>query len=205
MVEVWVADLEVPAWVEASLSGLLDDDEQARAKAFRFDHLRRRFTVSHAMLRSLLADELDVEPGSLRFTTGEHGKPALAVGGGGIEFNLSHSGERALVAVRDDEAVGVDIEQIRPLSHLEGIARRILSDEELAAFMAAPDKAHFVLTAWTAKEAVVKASGDGIIGSLRGLDTSGCAPLDVGDAYVAAVASPGRGWEPVLRDWRPPA
>ncbi|HEV7886783.1 MAG TPA: 4'-phosphopantetheinyl transferase superfamily protein [Acidimicrobiales bacterium] len=203
-VDVWLADLDVPASEESRMWLLLDQAEQERAQQFRLDRLRRRYTVAHAMVRLLLGDRVQADPRVLRFETGEHGKPFLA-GGAGLagdppHFNLSHSGERALVAIRDDGPVGVDIEQVRELSSLRGVAERILAPALLAAFEEAADPTVFVLDQWTRKEAVLKAGGEGITRPLREVDGSGCVALDVGEGYVGALAGPGR-FEVVLKRW----
>ena len=207
MVQIWVADLEVPEWVEAALTSLLDEDEQARSRAFRFDYLRRRFIVSHAMVRSVLGEHLDVPPESLTFVAGRHGKPALAgKHEGAVEFNLSHSGDRALLAVSEDGPVGVDVEQFRALRDANAIAQRILSDEEFEAFRHAVDPTLFVLDHWTRKEAVLKACGDGITRDLRAVDVNQAKRLRVASGYLAAVAAeagpvteaPLERWAPVL-------
>jgi len=201
MVEIWVADLQVPDWVEQALWDFLDDDERRRAKAFRFDHLRRRFTVAHAMLRAVLAERLGVPPQVLQFRTGAHGKPALV--GDEVEFNLSHSGERALVAVSDDGPVGVDIEQFRELRDLPALARRVLSDPEHDSYLRSVDPTTYFLDAWTRKEAAVKACGEGIISDLRAVDVSKAKRLRVADGYLAAVALEGAAPRTTVQRWAP--
>jgi 4'-phosphopantetheinyl transferase len=201
MVELWVADLAVPGWVEQALWEFLDEPEQARAAAFRFDHLRRRFTVSHAMVRAVLGERLDAPPQVLEFTAGPHGKPALAAGG--VEFNLSHSGERALLAVSEDGPVGVDIEQFRTLSNLPAMAQRILSPAEHESYRHAVDPTLFVLDAWTRKEAVLKACGDGITRDLRAVDVAAAKRLRVADGYLAAVALETGRPETRVQRWAP--
>ncbi|MDQ1443913.1 MAG: 4-phosphopantetheinyl transferase [Acidimicrobiaceae bacterium] len=178
-VEVWVADLDVGDAQAWSLESLLTDDERVRADRFAFDHLRRRFVVAHALLRTRL--------GPAPFDVGGHGKPTRA---DGPFFNLSHSGERALLAVCDQAAVGVDVEQVRPLARPDAVAERIMSPAELAGYRAAADPMRFLLEVWTSKEAVVKATGEGITRELRSLTFDGHAlvRLNVGPDYVAALA-----------------
>ena len=120
----------------------------------------------------------------------ERGKPHL-VRDVGIRFNVSHSGALLLVAVADQE-VGVDVQEVRPLHNPEGVARRVLSPREQEA------GADF-FQAWARKEAVLKATGEGIRRGLAEVEV--CPPppnapwwvedLDVGDGYVAAVAGLG--------------
>lgn len=191
VVEVWVADLDVPF---EGLVGLLDEAERERAERFVFEHLRRRFVVAHALVRRVLGD-VDV-------AVGEHGKPMVA-GGGGPHFNLSHSGERAVLAVRDDGPVGVDVEQVRSLARLDAMAERVMSPSEHEEFFRSVDRTRFFFDVWVAKEAVLKATGEGITRPLREVDTGSVrvVPIEVGAGYVGAVASSGDDWEVSLRRW----
>lgn len=204
-VEVWVGDLDVSPAVETSLWPLLDAAEQARAGRFAFERLRRRYTVSHAMVRLLLAERMGVDPAGLRFVAGGHGKPALSADGGPA-FSLSHSGERAVVAMSEGEdvGVGVDVEQVRALADVDAVARRIMSAAELAVYAAAADPTRFVLGVWTRKEAVLKASGEGITRALREVDVSAATAFDVEPGYLGAAALEGGGPPRcTLRAWAP--
>jgi 4'-phosphopantetheinyl transferase len=187
--EVWLADLDVPPEELPALAAVLDDAEHARVERLRFEQLRRRFVVAHALVRLVLQERVG---GEVRFVLGEHGKPALAEGG--VHFNLSHAGGRALLAV-SDQPVGVDIEQLRPLSNLDAMAERVMSPAERCAYEEAADRTQSFFDLWVRKEAVLKATGEGISRDLRALDVATCGlgvvPLDVGDGYAAAVASLG--------------
>lgn len=186
--------------MEAGLRPLLDAEEHARAGRLRFDWLQRRFIVSHAMARLVLADCLGTDPRDLRFDSGPHGKPGLV--NGGVEFNLSHSADRAVLAVSTGGPVGVDVESMRELSHVDQVAERILSAGELEEFGRSDEPHRFVLAKWTCKEAVVKQSGDGITRSLREVDGSVCTSIAVGDGFLGALAADGAAH--VLRTWVPP-
>jgi phosphopantetheinyl transferase len=119
---------------------------------------------------------------------------------GGPHFNLSHSGELALIAVCADAPVGVDLEADRRLRNPPGLARRICTDRELAAVTASPDLNAALLRLWVRKEAVAKAEGGGLSTALSGIDvldplvdargTSWCVHdlAPPGPGYVAAVA-----------------
>ena len=96
-----------------------------------------------------------------------HGKPAVR--GGDLEFSVAHSGDLVAVAVAT-APVGVDVEQLeeRPRELGGGdpdtLARLVLADEERAALASVhpSGRAHAFLVAWTRKEAVTKAKGDGL-------------------------------------------
>ncbi len=95
------------------------------------------------------------------------GKPWVA---GGPHFNLSHSGDLALIALCPDAPVGVDLERIHALRNPDGLARRMCSQRELAWAQGHGDLDHALLRLWVRKEAVAKAEGGGIATALSGLD-----------------------------------
>src|SRR5688572_27905545 len=77
-VHVWSVRLDIGPEHIQRLVEILAVDERDRAAAFRFAHLRRRFVVTHAVVRQLLALYLAATPSSLRFCFGALGKPSLA-------------------------------------------------------------------------------------------------------------------------------
>lgn len=139
----------------------LSEDELERAGRFRFERHRDRYLRGRGMLRALLAARLGRTPEELAFTTGAKGKPALA--GAGPGFNLSHSEGRAVLAVGDLPDLGVDIEGYDRRVDLDGLARRCFRPSEIA-WMASfpPERRHLAFfRIWTAKEARMKATGEG--------------------------------------------
>jgi 4'-phosphopantetheinyl transferase len=159
--------------VTAQFTALLSADERERAARFAFAHLRRSFTLARGALRILLGRTLGMAPAAIRFVYGEKGKPGLAEPGR-VRFNMSHSGELALIAIGLDCELGVDIERIRPLPDLQEIAARFFSREEETELMALPEdlrEAAF-FRCWTRKEAYIKAIGDGLSAPLDGFAVS---------------------------------
>ena len=162
VVDVWRADLAVGG---DDLRALLADDERARAARFVRAEDGTRWARAHGILRALLARYAGADPRALRFAEGSHGKPRLV--GHDIRFNLSHSGDTALIAVARDREVGVDVELPRRSVDHVAIARRILGDakaERLAA-LDGPDRQREFLRAWVRWEAVLKCRGTGIGGA----------------------------------------
>jgi 4'-phosphopantetheinyl transferase len=95
-----------------------------------------------------------------------------------VDFNLSHSGELAVIALTDGAAVGVDVEhRQRRVDHAR-LAARVCSPAERAHYAALPEaqRADFFLRLWTRKEAFVKATGEGIWRRLAELDLAGVEP-----------------------------
>src|SRR5439155_18901930 len=94
---------------------LLDDEERHRSQRFVRPTDCSRFVLAHAALRLFLARCLGVEPATVLYENGTHGKPRLVPGLGPLEFNLSHSEGLGLLAVARDRSVGVDVEHVREL------------------------------------------------------------------------------------------
>lgn len=171
MSHVWIAAADLPAPILARAAALLNDEETRRVEAFRFDSDRRMSLVARAALRALLGQHLAVDPRSLRFVTGEHGKPALA--GGEVEFNVSHSAGQVAIAISDSGAIGVDIESMKRSSDLLHLAERFFSSPEAESVRSASDdeRAQRFFAYWTAKESVIKAAGGGLSIELRSFET----------------------------------
>lgn len=166
-VHVWLCELSRYAGRQASLAAQLSDDERSRAARFAFERDRDRFILSHGLLRRLLSQYTHIEAGEIRFTTGEHGKPALSgqpAASAGIRFSLSHSGEYALVAVAHGREVGVDVEARKANLECLKLAERFFAPPEARAIATLHGEAQQRLfyRLWTAKEAYLKGRGVGL-------------------------------------------
>ncbi len=213
-VHVWRVGLDVPTAEMERLRALLAPDEQARANRLVFEGHRRRTITARGALRVILGRYLGVPPASLRFCYNAYGKPALAGEPGGLRFNVSHSGDLALIAVVWRRAVGVDIECLRADVADEQLARRFFSPLEVASLLSLPerDRQRGFFTCWTRKEAYIKARGKGLsipldrfqvslapgepaaLLSVQGDDPArwGLHELRPGPGYIAALAVEGR-------------
>lgn len=172
---VWDVDLAVASAHHAACIGLLNAEETARASRFVREADRIRYVTSHAALRFVLGRHLGVDPRALAFATEAAGKPHLAgPWAGACRFNLSHSGERALIGLCPDREIGVDVEEMRPIPDLLRLARAHFAQEEIAALAAlSPDALPAAFYAcWTCKEAVAKATGRGLSLPLEGFAVS---------------------------------
>lgn len=170
---LWSADLRAPPDQISYLGGLLASDEQRRAARYHFDRHRRRFIVGQGVLRVLLSRYSSQPPNRLRFEYGPRGKPSL-VDNPDLHFNVSHSHERAVVAVARKGRLGVDIERLRELADADDIARRFFSRLEAANYLSVPgeQRQRAFFNCWTRKEAFVKALGEGLFLSLDRFDVS---------------------------------
>jgi len=164
-VHVWRVPLVQPPAAIAALLRTLGEDERARAARFHFDRDRNAYIVARGTLRALAGRYLDHPPDALAFGYRAKGKPYLtAPPGDALRFNVSHSGELALIAFARGREIGVDIEHRRPLDDLLSLARTSFSPHEYAALCRLPpaDHIHAFFSCWSRKEAFIKATGEGV-------------------------------------------
>jgi 4'-phosphopantetheinyl transferase len=188
--EVWWARPVLPE-AAPELIDLLDDAERSRLHAFRRPEDQARYLAAHALTRLVLADAVGGAPAGLAFDRTcrcgrQHGKPTLP---GGPGFSFTHAGDLVGLAVHDGP-VGLDVERLRPLADLAAMAAHACSPAE-----SIPDAAAF-FTLWTRKEALLKATGDGLSTPMSSitLDADGVA------GWTGPDAPDGPVW---LRDLRP--
>ena len=168
-VHVWAFVLEGPPAFIARCRDLLSPEERHRADRFVFERDRIRHTVAHAVLRHLLSRYClgDLGPGgpeSLRFSTAQAGKPALQFPHTPLQFNLTHSENRALLAVSAGFSLGIDLEQVRSNIEALDISRHYFfgSERDDIESATAAARATTFFRYWVAKEAVLKAQGIGL-------------------------------------------
>lgn len=128
-------------------------------------HLHYRPAQGRQPLRRILAAYLAIDVDEVALVEGAHGRPRLdPAHDSPLDFNWSHSGDHALLAVARGISPGIDIERRRPQPRALPIARRFFGDDEADALAALPEDARDAafLEVWTAKEAVLKAHGRGI-------------------------------------------
>jgi len=175
-IHVWATSLGVAPGILENISATLSPDETARANKFKFEKHRNRFIAGRGALRTILAQYLKASPPSLRFSYSENGKPVLAeeFAGTAIHFNLAHTGELALVAVTRIGVVGVDVESVRPVKDVDALVARFFSPREDELFQKVPEeeKSAAFFNLWTRKEALLKATGEGITRSLSLVEVS---------------------------------
>jgi len=180
-VDLWTVSLATPS------PSHLSEDEIARANRLKFEEDRIRWTRARSALRVILSRYAGDDPARLAFIYGEHGKPAL-LPFSDVEFNLSHAGDWAMIAVVRSIPVGVDIERIRPNVDMVPLLRR-LGETDLTG------TAQELYQVWTRREAKSKAAG----GSLFDKPSGNTCAVDVKApaGYTASVALVG--YEPDVR------
>lgn len=216
-VHVWKIALDASPHTLETLRTTLDSSELHRASRFRFRADERRFIIGRSALRIILSRYVAMAPNKITFVYNTYGKPELpnSPSTPAIHFNISHSGELALIGICHNRRVGIDVERLDRAVRIQAIADRYFSPEESEAIRSLPPEQQRLafFRCWTAKEAYLKALGVGLYGSLNNLRTSICngntvsirrfvngnrangswtlKPLDVGKNYVATLALEG--------------
>jgi 4'-phosphopantetheinyl transferase len=171
---VWAVRLDGVAPIAADGTAILSPEEVEKAKRFHFPRDQARFAAARSMLRKILGHYLRSEPAEVRFNYGPKGKPFLdSASSPKLHFNLSHSENLALIALTWEGPVGVDVERIRPLSDSEELAERFFCENENAALknVRAGERFDAFFDLWTRKEALIKATGDGMTDEGIKIDT----------------------------------
>ncbi|MGO3343842.1 MAG: 4'-phosphopantetheinyl transferase family protein [Marinomonas sp.] len=159
------------------LENSLDLTEQQHMRRFRFEYLQSQYLFAHCFKRRALSYYcLSYLAHEWHFKHSSAGKPFVAnilSKDEKLAFNLSHSGTSvvlALVHSNHDMAVGVDIERYRSIDDIDSMIDMVCHPQEQKALEGLTNKEQGFYTLWTAKEALLKAHGSGLINDLNHLN-----------------------------------
>lgn len=190
-IEVWLLTLNLQAPLYDADLSILSDSERNHAASLRFHEDRVRSVTARAALRRLLAPRVSAAPETLVFTANEYGKLCLKKHAH-IEFNVSHAGGFALIALSVRQRVGVDIEHTdRPID-VHSLLRHVLSPLE---HQSVPMTQQTFMQHWVAKESALKALGYGITEHLQAVS------IIAGDSKDYQIICDYPSW-PKLKGWR---
>lgn len=175
------------------LERYLAPDEVARARRFRRPGDRDRFVAGRALVRLALGRALEVAPEEVELVRGPNGKPVVrrAPGTAGPFFNVAHSGALVVLALDAGARVGIDVDAVGARPGLAEVARRVCSEAELASLEALTEReaSAAVARVWTRKEAVAKASGQGLSAPFDRIAVPLDAPAAPGAVLLGTVAA----------------
>ena len=213
---LWWSDLAQDAGEIARVAAWLSPAEHARAARFGTDALRGKYIAGRSSLRLVLGRALGVEPAAVPLRRGARGRPELATAGSVPDFNVSHTHGGAVIGIADGlpagTRIGVDVEREDRMLAADRLARKFLSPPEQAALagLDADRRRRRFLRWWTCKEAMSKATGDGLVAPFSRLTVDiddGLALVDGPPPYVPAawrlhaIAAPA-GFLATLAIWR---
>ncbi len=180
IIHVLRARLDAPPLPIDVLSSFVTEEERQRAARFRLVADAHRHVIGRGIARLALARLGQCEPAGIALRVSAEGKLFLD---DGPSFNIAHSGNDVLIGLAATGRLGVDVEAVRALDDLFGVARASFVASEVEALMQRPDAEqlrHFYRT-WSRKEAMLKALGVGI-GALQSLTVS--ADLECDNALI---------------------
>jgi 4'-phosphopantetheinyl transferase len=190
-VALWWNDLEADANALGRGASWLSPAENARAARFGTETLRRKYIAGRSSLRFVLGQVLGIEPAAVPIRRGARGRPELAISESALapDFNISHTRGGAVIGVAlglpAGTRIGVDVERRDRMLAADRLARKFLSPDEQASLPAldADRRRLQFLRYWTCKEAMSKATGDGLIAPFARLS------VDI-DGALRLVAGP---------------
>ena len=215
-VALWWCELERTPEELALMAAMLSPSEIARAARFGTDALRHRWMAGRASLRVILGRALGIAPAAVEILRGVRGRPELADRTARIDFNVSHTRGVALMAIARDmppaTRIGVDIEHAEREVGVDMLQKKFLApaEREMIADLSPDMRRRWFLHYWTCKEAMSKATGDGIIAPFGQLEVelgttprlcAGPAPYVPEDWSLHDAAVPGD-WFATLAIWR---
>jgi 4'-phosphopantetheinyl transferase len=185
-IHIWNFDLNKYLDHINKFKEILSGDELIRAGKFHFQRDKNWFIIGRGLLKLFLKIYSSIPASEINFSFNKFGKPSLSPAHNKqqLHFNLSHTKNFLSIGFASDFPVGIDIEQMKPLkNHLE-IAKRFFSKSEVEQLLSFPaDKIlDGFYSCWTAKEAVIKLSGEGLSFPLKEFDVE-LKDLKVGESY----------------------
>lgn len=160
-VHLWTADLETCEPFAPRLGALLSVEEKNRCRRIRSREVARQRLLSRGILREILARYTGENPQKLDLRVTAGGKPFLT--GSDLVFNISHSKNLFLCGASRNADIGVDIQEVFTISNLPWIISSYFSPAEQMYLSALPktELQETFFSIWTAKEAWLKALGEG--------------------------------------------
>jgi 4'-phosphopantetheinyl transferase len=213
-IHVWMIPLTECGLPFERLHSWLAEPERSRAAGFLLEAQMQRYTVCRGAVRQILGQYLGQRPSTIRIGARPDGKPCLMGRRreDDLRFNLSHSGDLAVLGIASGLEIGVDVERIRRISGFDRMVQRCLERTEQDRLLSSPpeDRERHFLRYWTHKEAYLKTFGVGLRRRLQDVVVDLDAPaywrivshaelfptvsgvslveMTIGDQFVGAVA-----------------
>lgn len=178
----------------------LTKSEQKRYRRFYFDRHRKQLLLGRYLIRSVLSQYTEcIAPAEWRFLENDYGKPFVDPdqNSNSLFFNLSHSGNRLVLAVARHEFIGVDIERSDKQRRVAKISDRFFSGEEVKDLLAldGDQQLNRFYELWTLKEAYIKACGLGLAIPLQQFSYSFPAVNKLAVSFDAVRGDDARDWQ----------
>lgn len=172
-IHIWYINFNLAEDVITFLDSFLSKDEIIKASKFRFKKDKNCSIITRGALRLISSKYLKMKPENITFKYGEFGKPDFDIDTK-IKFNVSHSGNMAIIGFVLNDDIGVDVEKIKSDFDVFDIAKNYFSDSEIEALKKLPihERAKGFYRCWTRKESFIKAKAQGLSFSLDSFSVS---------------------------------
>lgn len=195
-VDIWNVEAIADKIRAISFIDLLSPDEIERANKYIFERDYRQYIMARGVLRFLSGKYLRVDPSKIVFHYGDYGKPKYQ-GSSPINFNVSHSGERTIIAFSKGLTIGADIEKIKNNFNVMELAENFFSKEEIKALkkIDKEDRQRAFYRCWTRKESFIKAVGQGLSYPLDSFAVSLTDDHNAKFLKIDGISDPTKSWQ----------
>lgn len=179
-IHVWAVHCSVMQKQIPLFSEFLSEEEKIRLDNFKFSLLKKHFIIRRGILRLILGNYLEKDPGEIKFSYDQQGKPYLKDNkqfrkkSKTICFNLTFSHDVILYAFTLQDKIGIDIEYVQDQLIHGGVEEQFFSLAELTQFnkTCGKQRARSFFQAWTRKEAIAKTIGKGLLFPLEKIEVT---------------------------------
>ena len=143
----------------------LTESEMTFSKKYASADSKEAYLKGRSGLRAFASLYASIVPSDVKIEITKSGKPFFE-NIAGLHFNISHSGSEVAIAFSTNP-VGFDMEVLDRKRDCLAIAERFFTAEESREVKMAGDSANKLFARlWTAKESMLKLSGEGLVGGL---------------------------------------
>ncbi|MBN4082149.1 4'-phosphopantetheinyl transferase superfamily protein [bacterium AH-315-B15] len=161
-IHLWRVSLNPGRSMLSQCEEALSTHEKGRMEFFNFAKVKQNYLVSQGILRTLLGRYLEIRPEEVQLGRHSKGKP-FCIQRPELCFNISNSGSYCVYAFSLGSEIGIDLEEVRPLTDLEQMINKNFSfEEKLYIKQKKEDELRRFFLLWTIKESYLKAIGVGM-------------------------------------------
>lgn len=166
MIEIYALKTDGLPNVETLISHVCLQIGDRRAKWRKMPQARAKESIGAMLLLQYVLGRIGIAPHTCTVAVDKNGRPYLMGVEPHVDFNVTHTDGLAVCALATGEnaRVGVDAEALgaRRTESMDRVAARWFTPREMERLNAAADRECEFLLIWTAKEAIVKRTGEGL-------------------------------------------
>lgn len=166
--QFWLVDISHDILFFLESLDLLDRQERIKAGKYFQEADQYRYITGKVLGKLVLSRLLSISPEEITFEKARNGKPYLR-GFPNIHFNLSHSGDKVALLVSNSPC-GIDVEEDKPGLDYLPLMRYAFHSREIEWVNVSSEPRLAFYKIWTAKEALLKAHGSGLIDDLPSIN-----------------------------------